>query len=81
MAVTLAPVTPQAPLQQTTHGVSGTSSSVVEWGSIHSSTKSAKTCDFIALRFSKSTTYSDSSIPHLLIFSELSLLPKMLFSR
>jgi hypothetical protein len=36
--------------------------------------KSAKICDFLALHFLKSTTYSESSITHLLIHPELSLL-------
>jgi hypothetical protein len=39
--------------------------------------KLAKTYDFIALCFLKSTMYSESSIAHLLILLELSLVPKM----
>jgi hypothetical protein len=36
-------------------------------GEVQSMTKSAKTCDFIALLLLKSTVYSDSSVPHLMI--------------
>jgi hypothetical protein len=42
--------------------------------------KLAKTCDFIALLFSKSTIYSYNSIAHLLTLSELSLISKMSFN-
>jgi hypothetical protein len=48
--------------------------------SIHYVMKSAQTCDFIVLLFSKSTTNSDSSITHLLTLQELSLLPNMSFN-
>jgi hypothetical protein len=42
--------------------------------------KLARTYDFIALLFSKSTSYSDSSIVHMLTLSELSLLPNIPFN-
>jgi hypothetical protein len=54
--------------------------SIREPSSVHSATKLAKICDSITLLFSKSTTYSDSSVAHLLIMSELSLLPKIPFN-
>jgi hypothetical protein len=80
MAATLAPAALQAPSQQTNHGDSGTAPSVVKPGSVYSATKSAKICDFMALRFSKSTTCSDNSIAHLLILPKLSLFSKISFN-
>jgi hypothetical protein len=62
------------------HADSGTVPSIQEPGSIHSATKSAKIYDFIVLRFSKSTIYSDNSIAYLLILPKVSLLSKISFS-
>jgi hypothetical protein len=62
------------------HGASGIIPSAAKPGSVHSAMKSAKSYDFIALLFSKSTIYSDNSIAHLLTLPELSLLPKISFN-
>jgi hypothetical protein len=80
IAATPAPVLPHAPSQYTSNGDSWTASSTEELGSVHSATKSARIYDFITLCFSKSTKYFESSIAHLLILPELSLLPKMSFN-
>jgi hypothetical protein len=56
MVAAPAPVAPQAPSQQTKHGDSGTAPSVAKPSYIHSTMKSTKIWDFMALRFSKSTT-------------------------
>jgi hypothetical protein len=80
MAAALGPAAPQAPSQQTNHGDSGTAPSVVKSSSVHSATKSAKIWDFMALRFSISTTCSDNTIAHLLTLSELPLFLKISFS-
>jgi hypothetical protein len=74
-----APVLPHAPSQYTSQGNSCVLST---WdrGSIQSATKLAKIYGFIALRFSKSTVYSESSVAHLPILLELSLFLKMLCS-
>jgi hypothetical protein len=71
---------PHASSQQKSHGDLDTMPFIRELGSIHSATKSARISDYVALLFSKSTTYSDSSISHLLIHLELSLLLKISFS-
>jgi hypothetical protein len=74
------PTVAKAPSQQISHGDSGTAPSTSESGSVHSAIKSAKIWDFMALRFSKSTMCSESSITHLMILPKLSLFPKMSFS-
>jgi hypothetical protein len=74
------PTAPQVPSQETSHGDLGIGPFGAESGSIHSAIKSANIYDFIALRFSKSMTYSKTSITHLLILPELSLLPNISFS-
>jgi hypothetical protein len=76
----LAPAAPQAPSQLMSYADSENGPSTVKPGSVHSSTKSAKICEFMALHFLKSTTCSKSSIAHLLILLELYLLLKMSFS-
>jgi hypothetical protein len=69
----------QAPSHYTTHGVSMSSPGL--WvGKVQSTTKSAKTCDLIALLLSKSTVYPDSSAPHLMIRVDASLFVNRSFS-
>jgi hypothetical protein len=53
------------------HGDSSAMPPADELTFVHSAMKSAWICDFITLLLSKSTTYSDSSITHLLILPEL----------
>jgi hypothetical protein len=73
------PLWHQAPSHCTTQGVSVSSSRL--WvGEVQSTTKSARTCDFIALLLSKSTVYSESSAPHLMIQVDASLFVNKSFS-
>jgi hypothetical protein len=78
MAAASAPALPHALSQYINHGDSSTGPSVYELGSAHSAIKSAMICDFTLL-FLKSTTCSDNSIAHLLIWPDESLLPKISF--
>jgi hypothetical protein len=73
------PMWHQAPSHYTTQGVSISSPGL--WiGEVQSMTKSAKTCDLIALLLSKSTMYSDSSAPHLMIHVDASLFANKSFN-
>jgi hypothetical protein len=56
------------------------SSSGLYVGEVQSTTKFAKTYDFIALLLSNSTVYSDSSAPHLMILVDASLFANKSFS-
>jgi hypothetical protein len=80
MVAAPAPVVPQAPSQWTSHGDLSTAPSITEPGSVHSAIKSAKICDFIVLRFLKSSTCFECSIAHLLILPKLSLLLNISFN-